>query len=172
MREFLEAGRIINKRGLGGELKVESYCDSPQALCSFERVFLDENGNDERKVLSAKIYKDFVYLFIEGVKTADEADKLRGKLIYIDRNDMDLDDDTVFIDDILGLKVFDIDTGVEYGVLEEVFNRGASDIYRITKDKKEYLIPAVSEIVIEIDLEKGIYIRPIPGLIDDAEEIR
>ncbi len=172
MKQFLEAGKIINKRGLKGELKIESYCDSPQAFCSFERVFLDSDGKDVRKVLSAKVYKDFVYLLIEGVTTAESADKLRGKLVYINRDDMILDEDAVFIDDILGLNVYDIDTGADYGILDEVFNTGASDIYKIIKNGKEYLIPAVDEIVISIDLDKGIFIRPIPGLIDDAEEIR
>lgn len=172
MKEYLEAGKIINKRGLGGELKVDSYCDSPEAFCSFTRVFLDDKGKDMRKVLSAKLYKEFVYLRIEGVDSAELADKLRNKILYINRNDMELDEDTVFIDDIIGLPVFDADTKVKYGVLEEVFNRGASDIYRVVNGDKEYLIPAVDEIVIEIDLENGIFIRPIPGLIDDAEEIR
>ena len=68
--------------------------------------------------------------------------------------------------------VYDADTSADYGVLTEVFNRGASDIYRIEKDGKEYLIPAVKDIVIKIDPDSGIFIRPIPGLIDDAEEIR
>ena len=172
MKEYLEAGKIINKRGLGGELKLESYCDTPEAFCSFERIYLDANGKDERKVISAKIYKQWVYLKIDGVTSAEAADSLRNKLVYINRNDMIIDEDSVFIDDILGLDVIDVDNGTVYGKLDEVFNRGASDIYRVINGDKEYLIPAVDEIVIEIDVEKGIYIRPIPGLIDDAEEIR
>ena len=172
IKEYLEAGKIINKRGLAGELKIESYCDSPQAFCSFQRVFLSPDGTDKREVLSAKLYGGFVYLKLEGITTAEQADKLRGRILYIHRNDMVLDKDCVFIDDILELPVLDVDTGVGYGVLKEVFNRGASDIYRVVDGSKEYLIPAVSEIVVRIDPENGIYIRPIPGLIDGAEEIR
>ena len=60
-----------------------------------------------------------------------------------------------------------------YGTLKEVFNRGASDIYRVVSaNKKEYLIPAVKDIVVRIDPNEGVFIRPIPGLIDNAEEIR
>lgn len=172
MREYLEAGKIINKRGLGGELKVESYCDYPDVFCDFDKIYLDEDGKDERKVLSAKLYKEWVYLKIEGVTTAEAADSLRNKIIYVNRNDIEIDEDSVFIDDILGLDVIDADNGTVYGTLDEVFNRGASDIYRVVNGNKEYLIPAVDEIVVEIDVEKGIFIRPIPGLIDDAEEIR
>lgn len=172
MKEFLEAGRIINKRGLAGELKVESYCDTPDVFCSLDRISLDENGKDVRKILSAKLYKEWVYLKIEGVTTAEDADRLKNKLLFVNRNDIDIDEDSIFIDDILGLDVIDADNGTVYGKLDEVFNRGASDIYRVINGDKEYLIPAVDEIVIEIDVEKGIFIRPIPGLIDDAEEIR
>lgn len=172
MKEYLEAGKIINKRGLAGELKIESYCDSPQAFCSFTRIFLDSSGNDMRKVISAKLYKEWVYLKIEGVSTAEGADRLRGKTIYINRNDMVIDSNSIFIDDILGLDVIDADSGRVYGILDEVFNSGASDIYRVVNGDSEYLIPAVDEFIAEIDVEKGIFIRPIPGMIDDAEEIR
>lgn len=172
MKEYLEAGKIINKRGLAGELKIESYCDTPQAFCSFTRVFLDDSGKDMRKVLSAKVYREWVYLKIEGVTSAELADKLRGKSVYINRNDMIIGEDSVFIDDILGLDVINADNGRIYGKLDEVFNSGASDIYRVTNGKNEYLIPAVDEFIVEIDFEKGIFIRPIPGMVDDAEEIR
>lgn len=172
LKDYLEAGKIINKRGLAGELKIESYCDSPQAFCSFGRLYLSSDGTDMRKLRSAKLYGGYVYIKLEGVDSAEAADKLRGRLVYIHRADMELDKDSVFIDDILGLPVLDADTGVRYGTLEEVFNRGASDIYRVVNGENEYLIPAVGEFVIRIDPESGVYIRPIPGLIDNAEEIR
>lgn len=173
IKEYLEAGKIINKRGLAGEMKIESYCDTPQAFCSFKHLYLSPDGKDIRKVLSAKLYNGYAYIRLEGVATAEEADRLRGKLLYIHRTDMELDKDSVFIDDILELPVLDADTGVTYGTLKEVFNRGASDIYRVmSANKKEYLIPAVKDIVVRIDPNEGVFIRPIPGLIDDAEEIR
>lgn len=173
MKNYLEAGKIINKRGLAGELKIESYCDTPQAFCSFKHIYLSADGMDVRKVLSAKLYAGYAYIRIEGVTTAEQADKLRGKSVYIHRNDLELDKDSVFIDDILDLPVLDADSGVTYGILKEVFNRGASDIYRVVgQNGKEYLIPAVKDIVVRIDPNTGVYIRPIPGLIDDAEEIR
>lgn len=173
IKTYLEAGKIINKRGLAGELKIESYCDTPEAFCSFKHVYLAPDGTDVRKVLSAKLYNGYAYIRLEGVTTAEQADKLRGKSVYIHRNDLELDKDSVFIDDILELPVTDADSGVTYGVLKEVFNRGASDIYRVAgQNGKEYLIPAVKEIIVRIEPQSGIYIRPIPGLIDDAEEIR
>ena len=121
MKEYLEAGKIINKRGLGGELKIESYCDTPEVFCDFEKIYLDANGKDERKIQSVKLYKDWVHIKIDGVSTAEDADRLRNRLIYANRNDICIDEDSIFIDDILGLDVIDADNGTVYGKLEEVF---------------------------------------------------
>ncbi len=44
IKTYLEAGKIINKRGLAGELKIESYCDTPEAFCSFKHVYLAPDG--------------------------------------------------------------------------------------------------------------------------------
>ena len=79
IKTYLEAGKIINKRGLAGELKIESYCDTPEAFCSFKHVYLAPDGTDVRKVLSAKLYNGYAYIRLEGVTTAEQADKLRGK---------------------------------------------------------------------------------------------
>lgn len=49
IKTYLEAGKIINKRGLAGELKIESYCDTPEAFCSFKHVYLAPDGTDVRK---------------------------------------------------------------------------------------------------------------------------
>ncbi len=89
IKTYLEAGKIINKRGLAGELKIESYCDTPEAFCSFKHVYLAPDGTDVRKVLSAKLYNGYAYIRLEGVTTAEQADKLRGKSLYIHRNDME-----------------------------------------------------------------------------------
>jgi len=171
MQKYLEAGRIINKRGLKGELKVECLCDTPEILCSFKSFYFDKNGKDKRQVLSSKTYNGFSYLLLSGISTAEEADRSKGQILYIDREDYSLTEQKIFIADLIGLPVYNIDSGICYGTLSEIFNSGASDIYRIKSETNEYLIPAVSDIICKTDVEKGIFIRPIAGLLDDAEEI-
>ena len=97
---------------------------------------------------------------------------MRGMLLYANRDELVIDEDSVFIADLLGCDVVDADTGKVYGTLEEVFNRGASDIYRIVNGKNEYLFPAVDEFVVRAEPGLPILIRPIPGMFDGAEEIR
>ena len=172
MKQFLEACEIINVRGLKGEIKVDCYCDSLDVLCDIKTLYFDENGTKAVKVTSAKTYKGFAYLMLEGVTSADEANKLRGNILYADRDDIPVEEGGVFIEDLLGLYVIDADDGRVYGTIKDVFNSGASDIYTVTKDGKEYFFPAAAEFIDRIDIENGVFIRPIPGMFDDAEEIK
>ena len=75
----------------------------------------------------------------------------------------------MFIADLLGLPVIDAETGKEYGRLQDVMNRGASDIYVVDTPAGERMMPAVKEFVKSIDIEKGIFVVPIEGMFDDAE---
>lgn len=171
MKQYLEAAQIINKRGLRGEVKVDCYCDSLEVLCDIKTLYLDENGEKPLNVLASKPYKGFVYLTIEGVTSSEEADRMRGKILYADRNDIPVEEGSFFIEDLLGLDVIDADSGKVYGKITDVFNRGASDIYTVNDGTKDYYIPAVDEFIIETDLEKGVFIRPIPGMFDEAEQV-
>ncbi|MBR5307668.1 MAG: 16S rRNA processing protein RimM [Clostridia bacterium] len=172
MEKYLEIGRIINKRGIRGELKVEPYSNSEDDFFDYERVFLSKKGEDERKIESCKPYKGFVYLKISGVSTPEEADLLRGKYLYVDRDDIDLPEDEVFIADIIGLDVIDANTGRVYGKIKDVVNYGRYDTYVIKGADKEYMLPAVDDFLDRIELDKGVFVTPIEGLFDDAEEIK
>lgn len=172
MKEYLEAGKIINKRGLKGEVKVESYCDSPEALCAVPTLYFDDAGGQAVKVLSAKPYRGFVYLLLEGVTGPEAADALRGRVLYANRKDIPVPDGRVFLDDIIGLPVYDAESGRIYGTLTEVFPGGAGEIYTVEDGAgKKYYVPAVPAFIAGIDPEKGVAVKPIPGMFDEAEEI-
>lgn len=172
LKKYLEIGKIINKRGISGELKVMPMCDSPDSVSEIKKLYISPDGKDERDVISVKPYRDFLYIKLRGVDSAESADMLRGKILYAYRDDIKHDKGRVFIADLLGLEVKDADTGKVYGKLKEVFGSGSSDIYRITDGEKEYLCPAIPGILISAVPGKEILVRPIPGIFDDAEEIR
>lgn len=171
MKKYLEAGKIINKRGLKGELKVDSYCDTPEDFSDIKKFYLDENGQSIYRVITSKPYNGFVYLLLEGINTPELADKMRGRILYADRDDINIDEGSYFLDDLIGLSVYDVDTAKVYGTVSEITNHGASDIYTVDDGKNLYYLPGVDEFIIEIDLEKGIAVRPIPGIFDEAENV-
>ena len=171
--EFLEIGKIINKRGIAGELKVECYCDSPDSAKNVKIVYLNSEGKNPVDVLSIKDYKGFLYIKLNGVDNTEKADSLRGKLLYASRNDITIQEGKNFIVDLIGLEVVDYDTHKVYGKISDVINHGASDIYVVTNDNgNEYYVPAVKDIVVETDIENHVLVKPIPGLFDNAEEIK
>lgn len=172
MDKYLEIGRIINKRGIRGELKIEHYANNENDFANFNKVYLSKDGKDSKTVESCKTYKGFVYLKLSGIDTPEDADALRGKFIYVDRDDIVLDDDEVFIADLIGLDVIDAVNGKKYGKIKEVVNYGRYDTYVITDGINEYMMPAVDEFIDRIVLAEAVYITPIEGLFESAEEIK
>ena len=164
-KNYLECGKIINTHGIKGAVKVESWCDSPYVLADLERVFTEENGRfKEYGIVNASVFKQFVILTLDSVMTVEAAEKMKNQIIYLSRDDMELEEGEVFIADLIGLPVIDADTKEQYGVIGDVINTGASDIYVIKTPIGEAMMPAVKEFVSEIDLEKGIFVKPIEGM--------
>ena len=172
MKQYLEAGRIVRTHGVRGELCVEPWADSPEFLKQVKRFWLDENGVRDAGLLSSRVHKGQLLVKLEGVDTVEQADVLRGKVLFLNRDDVKLEKGRHFLQDILGLKAVDAETGREYGVLREVLPTGANDVYRIVDEAgREYLFPAVAHMIREIDVEGGVIrLLPIPGIFDGNGE--
>ncbi len=148
---FIEAGRIVNTHGVAGEVKIEVWLDSPQFLRRCGRVYLD---GAERKILSAKTQKNFLIAKLQGVEDVNTAMALKGRDVYIAREDAKLPRGGYFIQDILGASVLD-EAGNEIGKLTDVLERPASNIY-VVQGEQEHLIPAVPEFILSVDPEAGV----------------
>ena len=168
MKKYLEAGKIINTHGVAGKVKLEHWCDSPEVLAGLEYLYFKQ-GDDyvPRKVLSASVFKGrFVIAKLEGIDTLEDAVKLKETVVYADRDDIPLPEGAHFIDDLIGLGVFDADTGVRLGTLVGVQEGVASQLYEIDTGRGVSLVPVVKEFVKRVDLDEGIFIKPIEGLLD------
>ena len=165
-QKYLECGKITGTHGIRGEVRVHPWCDSPEFLTKIKTLYTDKSGTSIK--VSARSHKNMVIMKIDGVDTIELAERLRNTVIYIDRDDALLSDDEVFIQDIIGIEVYDADTNILLGKISDVSQTGANDVWHIEKDGKEYLIPAIDEVVISVDVdaEKAV-IRPIKGIFDD-----
>ncbi|MDE6103294.1 MAG: ribosome maturation factor RimM, partial [Oscillospiraceae bacterium] len=102
------------------------------------------------------------------IDTPETANLLRNNIIYIDRNDVELEEGTYFIQDLIGLKVINADTNEEYGTVRDVFQTGANDVYEVKNDEKTVLIPAIPDVIVSTDIENSVLmIRPLEGLFDE-----
>ena len=149
MKEYVEAGRIVNIHGVNGEVKIVVWLDSPEFFRSFKRLYL--NGA-EKKILSSRVHKSFVIARIEGVDDLNAAMALKGKTVEILRTDAHLKKGEFFVQDILGFRVVD-EQGTEIGILADAVETPASMIY-VVKGEREHLIPAVKEFILNIDAER------------------
>lgn len=168
MKKFLECGKIVTTHGIRGEVKVMPWTDSPDVLCKFETLYFN-GGEKPIKVSSARVQKNMVLIKFEGFDLIEQSRELIGCVLFADRNDFDLKDGAVFIQDLIGLEVIDIDTQISYGKITDVSPTGANDVFHIKGDdgKMRYL-PHIKSMVIDIDLQRGVVLaRPLEGLFDE-----
>jgi len=168
-KKYIECGKILNTHGVEGALKLESRCNMPEDLAGLERVFIPGEGGAlmEYKVEKSSVMGHFVLVWLEGVKDIEAAGLFKNKNVFAARKDFSLEDGEFFIADIIGLDVIDKQNGTVYGKLSEIINRGSSDIYVVNTAAGDKMIPAVPEFIAEVDLKKGIFVTPIPGMFDE-----
>lgn len=170
IKKYLEAGKIVRSHGVRGELVLEPWADSAEFLKQIKRFWFDE-GETDAGFLSSRVHQGRLLLTLTGIDTVDKAEALRGKVLYLCREDVSLKPGTFFLQDLIGLVAVDGKTGRKYGTLREVIPTGANDVYRIVGEEgQEYLFPAVPHMIQKIDPEKGVIeLLPIPGIFDGEE---
>ncbi len=168
MKQYLEVGKLNNTHGIKGELKMMLWCDDIDYLKQFKVLYLDDSGKTPVKVLSVRAQKNFAILKLEGVDSIEKAETLKGKVLYGNRDDAEIDENANYIADLIGCYVVDVDTEEEYGKVVDVLNYGSCDIYDTESWGKHKLIPATPDIVKEINTEyKVIRIKAMKGLFDE-----
>ena len=164
-KEFLEIGKITGIHGLRGEVRVQPWCDSPDFLCEFDTLYHADGTAIEIK--AARVHKEMCILKLAGIDTAEAAEALRGTVLYMNRDDVELDENVFFIQDLIGLRVVHADTDEEYGTIKDVLQTGANDVYIVQNGEKQVLIPAIPDVVVRTDISSGVMeIRPLDGLFD------
>lgn len=167
-KQYLECGKIVTTHGVLGEIKVQPWCSVPEELSKIQTLYFDE-GKTPLAVQCGRVHKNMVLLKLRGVDSIEQAQTLRGKILWVHRDDIPLSEGEYFIQDLLGIAVVDADDGHTYGVLSDVSETGANDVYHITfPDGGVRLVPVIPQVVISTDIDAGVMrIRPLKGLFDD-----
>lgn len=163
--EQLKLGQIVSVVGLKGELKVYPFTDYKERFEELGELCIEDSVFRIEKVRYGN--NNVVILKIAGIDDRTSAEKLRGSYILIDKKSArKLPEDTHYIADLIGLTVINED-GTRLGTLTDVIQNKAQDLYEIeTVNKTKFLIPAVEEFVLAIDIKNGtMKIHLIEGLI-------
>lgn len=168
MKQYLEIGKVNNTHGLKGEIKLSLWCDDIDYIKQLKTVYLDSKGEKALTLLSARPQKNIGILKFAEITTVEQAQELKNKVLYCNRDDAKIDEDAHYLADIIGCYVVDIDTEEEYGKIVDVLNHGSCDIYDIESWGKHTLIPAIPDIIKEINTEyQVVRIKPMKGLFDE-----
>lgn len=163
--EKIKLGQIVTAVGIKGEVKVDPYTDVLERFEQIDSLLVESKPAEIRGV---RYMKGKVILRLSGVEDRNAAETLRGKYLYIDRENMwEMPEDTYLVKDLLGMTAVD-EAGNPVGRVTNVILNGAQDLYEIEKESgAKFLLPAVGEFVRQVDLEKRrMTIRLIEGLVE------
>ncbi len=170
-QEFLSVGKFVGARGLNGELKVECWMDNIQDFCDLKNIFIKKNNQDILiNIINYRYHKSHILVKLSNICDRTGADEFVNHEIYTHRNNIPKNSDRYFIQDLLNCNIIDFSSNKIYGVLINIINTGANDIYVIKNQDthKEYLVPIIPGTIQDINLNNNnIYITPINGIFDE-----
>ncbi len=169
-RPFIETGKITAPHGVRGEVRVQPWCDAPEDLTRYAVLYTDPTGAHGLRVQSARVHKSMVLMQLQGVDSVEAAEALRGRTLYVKREDLALPDDRILVADLIGCRVLETATGRLLGQVTQVSQTGANDVWHVTREGKEYLVPAIGPVVDRVDLDDdAVYITPLKGIFEDED---
>ena len=162
-QQYLPAGKIVATHGLHGDVKILPWADGPEFLLDFDTVYLT---GKPYAVEDARVQKTCVLMKLAGIDSVEAAARLRDVVVEIDRDDAELPEGSMFIQDLIGLPVLCGST--EIGKVKEILQMPANDVY-VVEGEREYMIPAVPEFILERNPDEGfIRVRLLEGMQSDA----
>lgn len=163
---YLAVGRVARPHGVRGELRVQVLTDHPERLASVEILYVGDKLRP-KKVMGVRQHQDVVLIRLDGYEDRTAAEELRGSVLYIAvEAAVPLDEDEYYEFQIEGLAVV-TDEGELLGEIVEVFTApGANDVFVVHGPLGELLIPAIEDVVVELNPEAGrVVVHLLPGLL-------
>ncbi len=162
----MAVGRIVGPHGVRGEIKVKPLTDFPQRFAPGSLLYLGEE-TFQREVVASRPHRGMLLIKLSGLSDRNAVEHLRGSYLFIAREEaMPLEEDEYYEDELVGLMVETME-GELLGELVEIMWTGANEVYIVQGPRGEALIPAIAQVVQEVDLEAGVMrVSLLPGLVD------
>ena len=168
MQDYLMIGVVLKPQGIRGEIKIKPYAADVSLFEEWKTLYI--NGNNTFSPVScavSRIHDGFVYAVLADCKTADDAEKFRGKELYIDRaHAAKPEGGAVYIADLIGCEAVD-ETDRTVGVLTDVLQYGSVDTWVFRTETGTLMAPALLSVFPDVDPEN----RRISVLSDKLREV-
>jgi len=168
--EKILIGQIINVHGIKGGLKVRHLTDDLERFFELDDLYIEDPKTKEVQrfdIERVQAHKGFIIMYLKGYGNINEVEFLKNRYLYIDKSQRkELEEDTYFIQDLIGLAV-ESDKEGPLGVLKDVIQAGSNEVYIIRGGPYgEVMIPAAKEFIKEVDLKKGtMKVKLIEGML-------
>lgn len=154
MSTYIRIGKILSTQGNRGALRVLPLTDFPERFQKMTHVQVAINDLlRELNIEDARFHKKYVIIKFKEIQDMNAACDLKGGYLVVTRDElMPLPKDNFYIFDLIGLEVFELD-GVRLGIITDIIKTGSNDVYVVETGAKPLLIPALKQVVQEIDLD-------------------
>jgi 16S rRNA processing protein RimM len=150
--DHVAVGRVLASRSLSGEVKVEPLTDLRER---FERKQSLWVKGSRHSIEEAHWRKGHVYIKLSGIDSVEAAEGLRGQLLSLPKGQLEtLPEGQYYRFQIVGMKVYDRE-GQHLGRIVEVLATGSNDVYVVQGQRGEILLPAIDDVVREVDVAGG-----------------
>jgi 16S rRNA processing protein RimM len=167
--QAVSVGLIVAPHGIRGDVKVQPLTDFPNRFDRGSTLWVD---GSPLRIERSRRYQGSVFLKLEGIDDRAAAEQLRGKELQTPRPQAIYERGRYYLHDIIGLAVYD-GAGALLGKLEDVMSTGANDVFVVRGERGELLLPAVEDVITDVDLVAGrIRVDLLPGLEFRAAPVR
>lgn len=162
----ISVGKVVNTRGLRGEVKIYPYIDELESFNEFSYLIVNDVKYDIKGI---KFFKNMVFITFDGIDSIEKAQNLKNFDAFILEEDLPkLNEEEFYIKDILGMDVV-TDSGEHLGNIKDVFRTGANDVYEVKREnKKSMYLPAIKDVILSIDTENN---KMTVHIIDGLDEL-
>ena len=157
--DLIKIGKIVNTHGIKGEIRILSkFPYKDKVFIKGMNIYIDKN--DKEVINTYRVHKNFDMITMNGYSNINDVLKYKGKYIYVNKDDIKLDNN--YLDeDIIGLNTY-VDNDYK-GIVSNIERYEKTVLLVIKNRDKEYLVPY--DLIDKIDTDnKKIYIKEIDGL--------
>ena len=146
----LEVGKVLKAQGIKGEVKIACYVDDASMLKGVKQLYIGSNTYTVEKLRPDGA---FCYVLLGGVTDRNAAEALRNWTVYADKECVNVPRDRYFIADLIDCNVV-LDDGGKVGVVKNVLQYGAADVFVCSNGEKEISFPFLKDLVVDVSIER------------------
>ena len=157
--KYIYIGKLVNTHGLKGEVRILSdFRHKKHVFKKGMKLYIGKK-HEEFTINTYRFHKIYDMVTFEGFNDINEVEYLKGLNVYINEEDLILDNE-IYSGKLIGFKVIVDDK--EIGTITEIIDTPANEVLRLDNNS---LIPYVDEFILKIDLDKNEVIVKSGGVV-------